>query len=70
MVAPFATPPAVIARLHDATVQAMRDPDVRQKLLNQGMSLEADTPDQFTAFIHSEIDKWGKVARAAGLVKN
>lgn len=70
MVAPIATPPAVIARLHDATAKAMRDPGVRQKLLNQGMVLEGDTPDQFTAFIHSEIDRWGKVAKAAGLVKN
>lgn len=70
MVAPIATPPAVIARLHDATVEAMRNPDVRRKLLNQGMILEGDTPDEFSAFISSEIDKWGKIAKAAGLVRN
>lgn len=70
MVAPLATPPAVVARLQDATVQAMQDRSVRQKLLNQGMVLEGDTSDQFAAFIHSEIDKWSQVAKAAGLVKN
>jgi tripartite-type tricarboxylate transporter receptor subunit TctC len=70
MVAPIATPPAVIARLHDAVVEAISDPDLRQKLWNQGMILEGDSPNEFAAFIQSEIDKWGKVAKAAGLAKN
>jgi tripartite-type tricarboxylate transporter receptor subunit TctC len=70
MVAPIATPPAAIARLHDATVEALHDPGVRQRLMNQGMIFEGDTPDEFAAFIRSEIDKWARVAKAAGLVKN
>jgi tripartite-type tricarboxylate transporter receptor subunit TctC len=68
MVAPAATPPAILARLHQATVEALRDPSVREKLSSQGLTLVGDKPDEFTAYIRSEIDKWGKVAKAAGLV--
>ena len=70
MVAPIATPPAVITRLHQATVEALRDAGVREKLSSQGLNLVGDTPDEFTAHIRSEIEKWGKVAKAAGLVPN
>lgn len=70
MVAPIATPPAVIARLHQATTDAMRDPGVREKLSSQGLSLVGDTPEQFAAYIRNEIEKWGKVGKAAGLISN
>ena len=70
MVAPIATPPAVIARLHQATVEAMRDPGVHEKLSSQGLTLVGNSPDEFTAYIRSEIEKWGKVAKTAGLIAN
>ena len=70
MVAPVATPPAVVARLHQATVEALEDPGVREKLSSQGLNLIGNTPDEFTAYIRSEIEKWGKVAKAAKLVAN
>ncbi|MPZ40408.1 MAG: tripartite tricarboxylate transporter substrate binding protein [Rhizobiales bacterium] len=70
MVAPIATPPAVIARLHQVTVAALRDPGVREKLSSQGLNLVGDTPEEFSAYIRSEIEKWGKVAKAAGLAPN
>jgi tripartite-type tricarboxylate transporter receptor subunit TctC len=70
MVAPIATPPAIVARLHQVTVEALRDPGVREKLSSQGLTLVGDTPEQFTAYIRSEIEKWGKVGKAAGLIAN
>ena len=70
MVAPVATPPAVVARLHQATVAALKEPGVREKLSSQGLTLVGDTPDEFTAYIRAEIEKWGKVAKAAKLVAN
>jgi tripartite-type tricarboxylate transporter receptor subunit TctC len=70
MVAPIATPPAVIARLHRATVAALQDAGVQAKLSSQGLNLVGNAPDEFTAYIRSEIDKWGKVAKAAGLLAN
>ncbi len=70
MVAPIATPPAIVARLHQVTVDALRDPGVREKLSSQGLTLVGDTPEQFTAYIRGEIEKWGKVGKAAGLIAN
>ena len=70
MVAPIATPPAIVARLHQVTVEALRDAGVREKLSSQGLTLVGDTPEQFTAYIRSEIEKWGKVGKAAGLIAN
>ncbi|MSO67248.1 MAG: tripartite tricarboxylate transporter substrate binding protein [Pseudolabrys sp.] len=67
MVAPANTPPAIVAILNKATVEAMRDPGVVAKLSSQGAILVGDTPDQFRAFIDSEIKKWAKVIKDAGV---
>ncbi|RAI43941.1 tripartite tricarboxylate transporter substrate binding protein [Rhodoplanes roseus] len=67
MVAPAATPPAVVAKLHKAAVAAMKSPDVKEKLAAQGAILVGDTPEEFSAYIASEIAKWRKVVDAAGV---
>ena len=67
MVAPAKTPPAVIARLNRIAVEAMRSPDVKEKLASQGATLIGNTPEEFAAYLRSEIDKWGKVVKAAGI---
>jgi tripartite-type tricarboxylate transporter receptor subunit TctC len=70
MVAPAATPASVVARLHQATVEALKSAEVRDKLTSQGLDLVGNTPDEFTAYIRSEIDKWAQVAKAAGIAPN
>ncbi|MBK5957262.1 LacI family transcriptional regulator [Rhodoplanes elegans] len=67
MVAPAATPPAVVAKLHKAAVEAMQSPEVKEKLAAQGAVLVGDTPEAFAAYIASEIEKWRKVVVAAGV---
>ncbi len=67
MVAPAGTPANVVAILNKAAVEAMRDPDVKEKLSSQGAILVGDTPEQFRAFIDSEIKKWAKVIADAGV---
>jgi len=67
MVAPANTPPQIVAVLNKAAVEAMRDPGVVSKLSSQGAILVGDTPDQFRAFIDSEIKKWAKVIKDAGV---
>jgi tripartite-type tricarboxylate transporter receptor subunit TctC len=67
MVAPAGTPAAVVATLNKAAVEAMRDPEVKDKLASQGATLVGDTPEQFRAFIDSEIKKWAKVITDAGV---
>ncbi len=67
MVAAAKTPPQIVAILNKATVEALRDPGVVAKLSSQGAILVGDTPDQFRAFIDSEIKKWAKVIKDAGV---
>ena len=67
MVGPAHMPPEILATLNKAAVEAMRDPDVVSKLSIQGAILVGDTPDQFRAFIDSEIKKWAMVIKEAGV---
>ncbi len=67
MVGPAHMPPEIVATLNKAAVEAMRDPDVVSKLSIQGAILVGDTPDQFGAFINSEIKKWAMVIKEAGV---
>jgi tripartite-type tricarboxylate transporter receptor subunit TctC len=67
MVAPAATPPAIVAALNKIATEAMRDPAVKKKLASQGAELVGDSPEQFRGFIDAEIKKWAKVIRDAGV---
>ncbi len=59
------TPKAIVNRLHGEIVRALALPDVKERLNNVGFELVGSTPDEFAAFIKSEITKWTKVVRAA-----
>ena len=59
------TPRPVVTRLHAEIVQALGLPDVKERLNNVGFELAGTTPDEFAAFIKSEIAKWTKVVRTA-----
>jgi tripartite-type tricarboxylate transporter receptor subunit TctC len=67
MVAPAETPTAIVAALNQAALEAMRDPAVKEKLASQGATLTGGTPEQFRGFIDSEIKKWAKVIKDAGV---
>jgi tripartite-type tricarboxylate transporter receptor subunit TctC len=67
MVAPAKTPPQIVAALNKAAVEAMKDPTVVEKLSSQGAILVGDTPEHFRTFIDSEIKKWAKVIKDAGV---
>jgi tripartite-type tricarboxylate transporter receptor subunit TctC len=67
MVAPAGTPAAIVATLNKAAVEAMRDPQVKEKLASQGATLIGDTPEHFHDFIGTEIERWAKVIKEAGL---
>jgi tripartite-type tricarboxylate transporter receptor subunit TctC len=62
---PGGTPPAIIGRLHREIVAIM--PDVRERLAALGFAPMASTPEEFADRIKSEIAKWAKVVRAAGI---
>jgi tripartite-type tricarboxylate transporter receptor subunit TctC len=67
MVAPAGTPAAIVAALNRIATEAMRDPVVKEKLASQGATLIGDTPEHFQDFIGTEIEKWAKVIKNAGV---
>ena len=67
MVAPASTPAPIIAILNKCAVEAMHDPQVKEKLAIQGATLIGDSPEHFHEFIGTETAKWAKVIKEAGL---
>ena len=63
--APARTPKDVVALLHKEIAKVMAMPDVKAKCATLGFDPVADTPEQFTAYIKSEVSKWGKVIEDA-----
>ena len=67
MIAPAGTPEKIVAEINRVANEAMNDPQVKQKLADQGLTVAGDTPEQFRAFIDSETTKWAKVMKDAGV---
>jgi tripartite-type tricarboxylate transporter receptor subunit TctC len=61
------TPPEVIATLNRAVVQAMNQPETRQRIAAIGVEPMATSPEAFEAFFKSEVARWTAVAQNAGL---
>ena len=56
-----------LARLHAELMGALRTPDLKDKLVAQGLEPASYTPEEFSALIVSELAKWAKVVAAAGI---
>jgi tripartite-type tricarboxylate transporter receptor subunit TctC len=65
--APAKTPRPIIERLHSEVVRALKSADVSEKLQGLGADPVGNTPEQYAAFMQSEIAKWAKVIKAAGI---
>jgi tripartite-type tricarboxylate transporter receptor subunit TctC len=65
--APGGTPAPILAQLHDATVAALRLPDVRDRLREQGAEVVGNSPTELAAYVAAEIPKWAALARQAGV---
>jgi tripartite-type tricarboxylate transporter receptor subunit TctC len=61
------SPPAAVARLNAEANKALKLPDVREKLIAQGMYPVGTTPGEFDAHIRSEMAKYGKVIKESGI---
>ena len=64
--APAGTPRPIIDRLNAAFVQALNDPEVRERLLSRGSVPSPSTPEELTRHIASELPKWRDLVRASG----
>jgi tripartite-type tricarboxylate transporter receptor subunit TctC len=67
LMAPAGTPREIIARLHEGVVYALKDPDTRKRFLSSGAEPVANTPEEFAARIRADMEKWGRVVKAAGI---
>ena len=65
VVMPANTPRDMIAKANAELVKMLRSPDMKEKILLQGGIAIGNSPDEFAAYMKSEIDKWAKVAKAA-----
>ena len=60
---PKGAPPAIVKRLHAVFTQALKLPDVRERLVAQGFDVIGSTPEEFDAFVRAEILRWSRVVR-------
>ncbi len=65
--APAGTPADIVAKVNADVRKALADPDVKEKLANLGNDAMDMSPQEFAAFVRSEIDTYGRVVRAAGI---
>lgn len=65
--APAGTPPAITSRLHKEFVEILKMPDIQKRHAEVGAEIIASTPEQFHAYLKSELAKFGKLVKAAGI---
>jgi tripartite-type tricarboxylate transporter receptor subunit TctC len=64
--APAGTPRDIIVKWNVEVGKILSSPDMREKLIAQGAEPSPDTPEQFAAFVKSEIPKYAKIIKASG----
>jgi len=69
LLAPAGTPREIIERLAEASNEAAKSPDVVASLKVQGFDIVGSTPAEFAAFIREDLNKWTRVAAAAGFAR-
>ncbi|MEO7726028.1 MAG: tripartite tricarboxylate transporter substrate binding protein [Burkholderiales bacterium] len=67
IVAPAATPPSIVARVNNEINRALAAPEVRKRFLDLAADPLGSTPGELTVYIRSEIIKWAKVIKSAGI---
>ena len=65
--APAGTPADIVAKINADVRKALADPGVKDKLANLGNDSMDMSPQEFAAFVRSEIETYGRVVRAAGI---
>jgi tripartite-type tricarboxylate transporter receptor subunit TctC len=65
--APARLPPELLAKLHKAVIDAMQASDVRAKFANLSLEITTTSPREFEVHLKSELARWGKVVKAAGI---
>jgi len=67
ILAPAGTPREVVTRLHTASVRALQDAQVKSRFLADGGETVGNSPEEFANIIRSDLAKWGKLVKQAGI---
>jgi tripartite-type tricarboxylate transporter receptor subunit TctC len=65
--APVGTPREIIGALNSEIVRILRQPDIVERMSSLGLQPTGSTPEEFAALIRSDLDKWAKIVRDAGI---
>jgi tripartite-type tricarboxylate transporter receptor subunit TctC len=68
--APARTPAAVVRSLNDGVNDALRQPDVKERLTALGFDIQTSSQPDFAAYVSTEVEKWAKVVKATGIQPN
>jgi tripartite-type tricarboxylate transporter receptor subunit TctC len=66
VVAPAGLPGALTSLLNERLIEALRSPDIRQRLSSQAFELWTTSPEEFAGVIRADHEKWGRIVRASG----
>jgi len=67
LLAPKATPPAIVATLSEKVRAAMRSPEMAQRFTDRGLDVIGSTSDELARHLRSEVQKWGRVIKERGM---
>lgn len=67
LLAPTGTPKDIIAKLNEDVAQVLNAPEMRETLQAQGLEPVTGTPEQFAELIRTDLARWAKVIKAAGI---
>ena len=67
VLAPAGTPREIINRLNAEIVKALNSADIKDRFAKQGVEVKTSTPEQFAEFLKSEVARWAKVVKEAGI---
>lgn len=70
VLAPPKMPKPLVTRLHDEFVKVLRQPDVRERILQTGGEPVGTTPEQFRKYLHGDVAKWAKIVKESGAKVN
>ncbi|HEX2649083.1 MAG TPA: tripartite tricarboxylate transporter substrate binding protein [Burkholderiales bacterium] len=65
--APAKTPREIVARLNEASVRALRDPVIRERMTQIGFDVVASSPEEFGKFMKDEVERWTAVVNKGGI---
>ena len=69
LLAPAGTPRALVTQVNRDVHAVIDEPRMREQFISRGFEMSLSTPDEFARYIRTEIPRWIKVARDAGLTK-